>query len=352
MSRAPDSGRLTIYLMNNYSMRKALRQFEAGTYPGQHLWGVIPKSSAIEWVVPKGLFDLRVLSRRGLVRLRTLILRSIGDPFQQIAILSRTGRRANVIYAADQWSGALIGALARVGVVRRPYLVLVHHAPKSRWNRFCLRGASSALVLSAEVGRELQAHTFRSRSIEIALAPWGPDLDWAGYQSPRTIPKALQFVSAGRTNRDHDALRAAVQEHRLSGVIFDGEAREDYVDGRLESSRPGSADYPEIVEAITRSSSVVIPLADPHVLSGLTEIADAAALGVPVIVTRSSLLPYDITGLSAGVVLERNSADEIGRAVLAASSSRATSPALGERYNTVRFQEVLTSLATRAVADS
>lgn len=333
---------LAVCLLNNYSMRKALQLYEAGKLPGHHLWGVKPTRSELSWVVPMGIFDLPFGHGQLTWKLRQGVLRLVGDPLQQARALLSRRSKVEVIFAADQWSGSLVGLLSRLRINRKPYVVVIHHNPTSRWNRFCLRGASAVLVLSEPVRRAVES-SLGLAADHVAKAPWGPDRHWSGYEKGNDSRETVDFVSAGRTNRDHALLIDAVRTARLTGTIFDGKRRTEYVHGEATSSTKGSAGYPEIIERMAAAATVVIPLADPSALSGLTEIADAAALGVPVVVTRNDVMPYDIVGSGAGVTVDAGNRSALIAGIDSASAmdEPAARRALATAFNLDAYQELL-----------
>ena len=331
-------------MLNNYSMNMAMARYQSGTYPGQHLWGVVPPRDGVRWFLPRGLYDLSASKWTWFKKLRTIALRTVGDPLQQWAAWRSS---AQVIFAADQWSASTIGFLSRLKLIRTTYVVLVHHKPSSWWNRVCLGGASAALFLSSNVREQLHRSTFKRRQIETVFVPWGPDLSWSGYSQVQEL-KVYDFVAAGRTNRDYDTLRAAIRNCNLTGVIFDGVTREEYENGVLVSQQHGAADYPEVVSTIARAHVSVVPLEDASILSGLTEIADAAALGLPIVVTESPNLPFDIEGLRAGMLVPPNSAIELGRAIeYCLSTDWLDARSLVETFNCAAYQDSRVSLLRR-----
>ncbi|SFB87767.1 Glycosyl transferases group 1 [Nocardioides terrae] len=324
---------LRVALLNNYSTRQAMKRYIDGQYPGQHLWGVVPEHTDLDWRLLLGMYDVSTKSRIAR-RLRAAVLRCVGDPLQQASALRSD---ADVIVAADQWSGSLVGLLRRLHIVRRPYVAVVHHAPSSWWNVLCLKGADDVLVLSPAVGERTAAAL--ARPLPVVL-PWGPDLDWALYRTDRSLE--YDFVSAGKTNRDHATLRDAVVVGGLSGVIFDGRSRLEYLNGKLKAREDRPVEYPEIIDAMARARAVVVPLSNPRIMAGLTEMADAFALGVPVVATKSAMLPYEIDSPEVGVLVTPGSSDEIVAALrrIGSESARRPSP-MAQSFNMEKYQEVL-----------
>jgi hypothetical protein len=107
-------------------------------------------------------------------------------------------------------------------------------------------------------------------------------------RSPRP---SLDFVAAGKTNRDYAGLEAAASAYGLSGVIFRSDATVEYAHG-VRQLVPGRTSYLTFLSRLADARYSVIPLSDPDRLSGLTEAADAIALGVPIISSYSAKFPY------------------------------------------------------------
>jgi hypothetical protein len=297
-----------VVLLNNYPMREALRLVREGTYPAQHLWGMWETVGVHDWRIaappPRpGRHSARL--ERWARRLDPLL----GDLRQELGAL-RLARRGDVIYAADQQSAALLGALRRLRLLRAELVVVVHNGPRLRWTRFWLRGASSLLCLSEVVADRLEAQVGRRATV----MPWGPSRQCELYvraRAKQTGP-ALAFVAAGKTNRRYDALVAAARAHGLSGTIFDGTRVRRFAAGR-ESSEVRPVTYPEIIDEMARARAVVIPIADRSRLSGLTEIADAIALGKPYLVSRGANIPESMR--RHAVELDTDSEDELAVAL-------------------------------------
>ncbi|MEJ3404889.1 hypothetical protein WDJ51_09095 [Rathayibacter sp. YIM 133350] len=290
-----------VFLLNNYSMRQALKRFQDGEYPGQHLWGY-PKGGSrgdTEWVLPTSIYDVSWM-RKGVARaVRNAIVKLVGDPLQQLATW-RSAEPGDVVYAADQRSASLLGLAKSLKWFRRPLVVVVHHPPRNRWEHWCLGSADAVLYLTPSIQPRLGSSLPKIR--DFRFAPWGPALDSDVYTVTPPADAAYDFVSAGKTNRDYTPLRAAAELGGLSGVIYDGSSKTVFIDGAAHVTR-GQYDYVEIIAAMKAARSVVIPICHGETMAGLTEVADAIALDKPVIVNRSTAFPYEIESTGAGRTL-------------------------------------------------
>ena len=284
-----------MFFFNNYDAATAKKDIENGELPAQHLWGVWELMEQFDWVLPKRA--VWALPESRVRQLLEALLPLWGDPFQEWAVLRKV-RPGDVVYAADQQSAAVLGALKRLGRLREVKLiVMVHNGPRTGWTRWWMGGADYLLCLSAGIQERLAALGLATK-----VMPWGPSLESPIYRAARResqtsgVAKEWDFVAAGKTNRDYGPLIAAAESRGLSGRIFDAKGVHTFKAGvRTFDDRRGT--YLEVVESLSRSAQVVILLDDPERISGLTEAADAIALHLPVLVTDSALLPYSSSGI-------------------------------------------------------
>ncbi|TFD86126.1 hypothetical protein [Cryobacterium serini] len=300
---------MRIFFLNNYSMTAAAERVENGDYPGHHLWGYNERRPEDTWVIPPSLYDLNIGPRKYAPLVRRVLVRSMGDPRQQLFTLLRA-RRGDTIYAADQRTALLLGIMKRLRLIQASYLVVVHHAPRFAWEKASLSGASHIFVLSARTLEVLTGALTSPPAPPVTIAPWGPHLGSPLYRRNKKVSVDLDFIAAGKTNRDYANLREAAQIGKLSGIIYDGVGKSEYKDG-VPTPTQGPFNYAEVVASMMRARCVVIPLLDLKVMAGLTEVADAIALDLPLIVSRSEAFPYDLEANETGCFIEHGSAEEL-----------------------------------------
>lgn len=302
---------MKILLLNNYSMRSALARIQRGEYPPQHLYGHAAARSRAErattWFpVGSSLFDVVRGGSRFWRMARAAIMRTVGDPIQEVRVL-RNSKHIDVVFAADQWSAGGLLALKRIGFSLPPIMVLVHHPPRTRVQQRRLAAADRLVVLGPAAADALESVT----GVRPAALPWGPDVEADVYRLARRSGTAeYDFIAAGRTNRDYEALvELAVADH-LTGVVFDGATRWDVTAGNVQRRRQ-TEDYREILLEMRRARCVVMPFARDDVMSGLTEATDAMALGIPILTTASAAFPYDLESTGAGVIAKANTVEHL-----------------------------------------
>ncbi|QAY74715.1 hypothetical protein ET445_16600 [Agromyces protaetiae] len=279
--------RARVLFLNNYPPREALRRVRAEEYPAQHLWGTWELQGDFEWeMAPRTTAELAA-RRPWIRRIANYMLPIFGDPLQELYAIRA---RCDVIYAADQQSVVGLAALKRLGLFRRPIVMVAHNGPRIAWTRWWMKAVDVVIVLSEPVKARLASQL--GDSVQIEILTFGPSLDSPvyGFRHAEAM-RELDFVAAGKSNREYSLLRKVAREQRLDGVIFTGRETEEYSRGNLTRTQ-GGATYTEVLGAMVRARWCVIPLKDPDRLSGLTEVADALALGTPVIVQGARGFAY------------------------------------------------------------
>lgn len=331
-------------MLNNYSIREVRRLVADGEYPEHHLWGMplIDSCSGRKWRwTAKALYDWGWIRRLKLVALRGALVKAFGDPVQVFGAIRASRRSPTTVYSADQRSCVPYLVLKRLRLVRAPIVVLVHHPPAGAWQRWVLGAADRLLCLNDQTAGSLAS---------VARAPaqvmhWGPETLSRVYELGNPSP-VYDFFAAGKTNRSYRGLRDLAVQRGLSGLIFDGRSRTSIRDG-VVTVESGSCSYPEILAEMARSRCVVIPLRDSSVMAGLTEVADAIALDLPIIASRSSAFPYDIEHVGVGLVYDGGDNNQLWSAldrVLAGELAGAR--ALGDFYSASIFARELEQVFT------
>ncbi|MEA2125708.1 MAG: hypothetical protein QOI80_2490 [Solirubrobacteraceae bacterium] len=270
-----------VLFTHRYSMEMIRRLCVAGEFPRQHLWG----ADALEragFAVEYGFFGN---NRDALRRLSGRLGDRFGDLEQQAA-MARRADRDTVIYAGE--ASLLRGLLALRW--RVPTVAVMHRA--GRW----ATRLDVAVCLSANVRDEL-VHRHGRDPARTPLAPWGPDLGYAGY----TSTGEELVVSAGKTDRDTATLLRALEQTDLRARVYaELPARSGAVE--IVETKPGPPlSYPGVLDDLRRASIVAIPLHPGDRLVGLTEINDALALGKPIVVTRTDAIDFDPDRVGCGV---------------------------------------------------
>src|SRR3954468_14388234 len=278
-------------------MTEVRRLVERGAYPRHHLWGADALAAAghdVEW----GPFG----GDERLMRLTRLTRGKLGSLDQEWAM--RSAQRA-LIYSGDQ---NLTRGLAYLPGYR--LASIFHSIGPARGGGGWVRRLGPALCLSQRT-RELLIQDYGRDPQRTVTVRWGPDL---AFYEPAYGGERV--VSAGKTGRDHAALRTAAD--RLG------------IEARIHALAPGEAprDLNMILDDMREAAVVAIPLDDPDKLLGLSELNDAIALGKAVAMTRSAHFDFDIEAEGFGVWAEPHDADSFAKALERAT---ADAEAMGRR---------------------
>lgn len=329
-----------ILLLNNYSMTDAIR----GVAPGHHLFGCRNLPQGWSYRVAPQMMHTR-LARLPLSRMLTGIMwATIGDPLQALWAL-KSARSGSVVWAATQAVAPGLGLLRRWKILRVPLVVLVHNTAHRPYTRFWLKGADSVIVFSAAIRETLILQGVDE--FKITVAEWGPDTSWNGYDQDAGVNPMFDFVATGKTYRDFSGLEAAALMGRLDGLIMSGGSMTEFSNGmkRTITDRPRLSNS-EVMSKVASSRTVVIPVADPKHpkgLTGITELADAVAIGRPVVMTKNDSLPVSLEAESIGVCIRPSaSPEEILQAIRLASRIPSQQvKALALKWNEERFSKTL-----------
>ena len=348
-----------ICALNNYPLRKMWDLAERGTVPRQHLWGVDALAAAGHAVAIAPFHEPH--ERRLLDRLSVRSRRLLGHLDQEAYALRRMAA-ADVLYCADQ-NGLAGVALARGLLPEVRLTSVVHHPVRGAIRQTAAARHDVLVCLSETLAAELRRDLRRTRA-RIVHLPWGPDLSCPLYRPRR---ESHGVVSAGKSNRDLPTLARALEISGAPGLLYDlaGELpRAPNDDVRLvrpgdvagvDPDAPGQYLATKAIEDIAAASVVAIPIRDPTVLTGLTEVADAIALGKPVIASRSPYFPFDLEAVGCGIWVEPQDPIGLARAISALLSDDRARTEMGiagrrfaeQHWNYERFCEGLNGLVSR-----
>jgi hypothetical protein len=267
-------------MANNYSLVDAERRWRADDYPAHHQWGAVPLrvSGAEVRFLPfsEGRIARRINARIG---------GRWGDPVAQLRAITT---KADVLLGAAPFT---LATLVRLG--SRPTVGIMHSAAATEPSRRrVMLGYDAVVCLSETIRRDLLE---LGRAPDTTLvAPWGPDLDFAGYGRP-TGDDGSVFTS-GKTLRDHDVVRAASAACGAELTVHDV---------------GGEAPYREILDQMSVAGIVAISVRRGATgMFGVTELNDALALGKPVVMSRNPYIDLDIEAEGCGLVVEPGDSDE------------------------------------------
>jgi|SRR5580704_7905176 glycosyltransferase involved in cell wall biosynthesis len=333
---------MRVICLNNYPLEKATRMADEGTYPRQHLWGTDALRATGDDVVLAPFLEPTI--HPAWTRVHEATRYGLGS-FDQQAFALRHLARGSVIYSADARSATGLALASRLFDRHPPVVCVVHHAsPPRRLLSAASRSYAHLLCLTRHVADDLvRVHGVRPN--RVTVAGWGPDLSFAGYQPP-PARSGLHLVCAGKSNRDLRTLVAGLSGSRAEAIVYD---LDDQLGGAnvprnvtvIGASSDGADPatrstyyYEPVLNRLRQANAIAVPIRDVSLLTGLTEINDALALGLPFVVTATAYLPFDPEAVGCGIVVEWGDVNGWRRALerLSDDTERAAMGAAGRRF--------------------
>lgn len=129
------------------------------------------------------------------------------------------------------------------------------------------------------------------------------------------------FVSAGKSGRDHDCMIAAANGIEAKTLIISAVNDTSYNSSKItvlsgSDSKRNSTSYKDTYTAYAHSRFIVIPIAprEPkhaNCLSGLTTFVDAVVMKKPVLVSDNTNMGIDVEHLGIGMVYKAGDSDDM-----------------------------------------
>ena len=353
---------LKILFVNNYDMRRAIVEYNQGTYPGHHLWGTLQ--------LPDYGWHVGTLPFRKLTSENRLVekLRRWGTVDQQV--MTSLCKNYDVVYSGSLDAVKTLAIMRAAKLWHRPIVSIVHHpvpdarhhTPKPKqltgllealvW-RLILRGADLLVCLSEKVEESI-VKPYPELRTRTHVVDWGPDLSFYPY-----VPgKGMWVVSAGKTHRDYDTLCAALKSVQIPTKIFCSvdcapqRVVSPWVDVVRGGYKENVVSYTELRTWYDSAMVIAVPLREVDGLTGLTSLLDAMAMGKPVIITRNHCLDIDVEKEGCGLWVEPGDVDGWRSALSYMVEHRSEAEAMGRRgralcecrYNIQQFAKQLAGI--------
>jgi glycosyltransferase involved in cell wall biosynthesis len=349
-----------LLVVNDYPLQGMLTQVRAGEVPDQLLYGVNHLLDA-GWSVET--VDLPERTPGRLERLLNQAL-PLGDLRPQLRVALHR-QPFDLVYAACHTQTQALQYARRLRWFRKPVVVLTHHpilpgrlgALRTRQLRWRALGADAIPTLSQVVAGEINGLVpGRARAL-----PWGPDLSF--YQ-PGTGPRS-GILTAGRSRRDLLTFgRAATLVGCPATIIcLESDVLPEFAGFGpnvtvIARPRDRWMSYRELTGMMASSLAIAIPLIDQPWLCGLSSLADAMGMGLPVIMTRNRCIDIDVEREGIGHWVRPGSVEDWVTALRRICTQPAEARAMGDRslalartrYNSRLFAQELRGMCAQVLA--
>ncbi|MGL5083352.1 MAG: glycosyltransferase family 4 protein [Microcoleaceae cyanobacterium] len=300
-------------LVFNFDLEIILKEWQEEGHSAHHLWG---KTELDKYGIDLEIFPYE---KYGFLKKISNKIKFLGDLDQQIRILS-SQNQYDVVYSAHQMTTALLGFLRRIGVFRKPLVVVIHRTFEKNLitqfftNLFVL-GNDKLLCLSEETLNDLR-EKFNVPKEKLALLNWCIDINYDSLKSNNIISESAQsqgyILTSGRTNRDYETLIKAFEsiDYHLKILGFGSSlaVQSPTLPQNIILCKDQFIPTPKVLDEIKNAYAIAIPLSiDPDKPGnpfGITSLLEAMAMGKSVIITRSKYIGIDVEKEGLGLTVE------------------------------------------------
>jgi glycosyltransferase involved in cell wall biosynthesis len=190
---------------------------------------------------------------------------------------------------------------------------------------------------------------------QVHLFPYGVD---TAFWSPRDVRTEALVVSAGREHRDYATLATALRGLDIRCFVADGSTHSPGATRSAPDSWPpnmghGSVSLAEVRDLYARATVVVVPLLETEFPAGITVVAEAMAMGKPVVVTATKGFVGALPDPDAVLRVPPGDAQALRDTILSLAADPGRCAELGDRARRValahhdvrQFSSALASLA-------
>lgn len=233
----------------------------------------------------------------------------------------------DVLYATSFRGIEIIIFLRALGLYRHP-VVIWHHQPivkatnwlRERLARLFYRGIDQMFFFSEKLVND-SLKSEKARPERMHIAHWGPDLDFYDHvmhEAGEVNRKG--FISTGKECRDYATLVRAFNrtgaplelylKHSNGNIDYDCQLKDVKMSENIHASYPDGLMPGELARRVNLAACEVICCLPTNYTVGLTTVAEALAMRLPILCTRNPQMPIDIEREGCGRWVEHG--DEQG----------------------------------------
>lgn len=301
---------MKILAINNYSLDECLKRTNNKTYPRQHLWG-------IDYLQKKGhkvTTELYQVPKCKFLPKKLIPIWAWIYQFYFCLKIVLKKEKYDIILSLAHPIVGFLPLMKKLRLINSKLFTLIHHHRK----RFAFtRGWDYCFFLSEDI-LHLEKNIEKGGVIK-----WGPDIDFyeetyqrmkQNYNQRITNPR---FISNGKTKRDLKLIDDACNELNIPLTIITDNYNSQYatVFKSGEANKNAISDE-ENLKLCSESLVCVIPIIKEQpdgILTGLTSVLDALALGMPLLISDNCNLGINIETLQLGKIYKAGNKEDFKR---------------------------------------
>lgn len=294
---------MKVYFYHTQDIQRIVREYAEGKMPAHLLYGALhlkDEGIDVQWHhSPKA--SVFISRWRLILHTTWQVLRHAWD--------------CDAIYATHYKGLDLIILLRALGLFPKP-IVVWHHQPmlrqtswvKRQLARIFYRGMDRLVFFSDTLLRQ-SLSTPAARRERMSVGCWGPDLDYYDQWMGRS---RHGFISTGKEMRDFGTLTAAfakVPEAQLDIYTYRNFCELDYSSAMVPAPNihvnfvHGLIPH-ELCAHVAQAACVAVCCIKSRYTVGLTTVVEALGLGLPLICSRNTTMPFDMERDGIGIAVE------------------------------------------------
>lgn len=227
----------------------------------------------------------------------------------------------DVLYATSFRGIEVIIFLRALHLFRHP-IVIWHHQPivkakgwlRERIARLFYKGIDHMFFFSEKLVND-SLQSVKARPERMHIAHWGPDLDFYDHVISTAGKVERQgFISTGKECRDYATLIRAFNRtnlplelylnHRNGNIDYDQQIQGINIGNNINASWLNRLMPGELALRVNRAACEVICCMPTNYTVGLTTVAEAMAMRLPILCTRNPQMPIDIEKEGCGIWID------------------------------------------------